>query len=214
MTMMTERFKAPNIEYGETSFKKEDPKELFIPINELAFNLSKDAKNCVDSCYWIEWIIEFEHIQKQKKEKCKCERRTFANIDPKFQMDLIWIIWDIFLQESLNKSNLIQKIINSALHLFTLQYSSGCHKKRKMILYFVVAILTETFNLEEEMIKDKNKIAAITLQINNIYKQIKKNEHSPGTDYLYKNIKSTNLEKTISKLEAMKNFETVFTPRI
>jgi len=214
MTTMTERFKAPNIEYGEISFKKEDPKELFIPINELAFNLSKDSKNCVDSCYWIEWIIEFENIHKNKKEKCKCERRTFTNIDPKFQMDLIWIIWDIFLQESLNRSNLIQKIINSVLNLFTLKYTSGCHKKRKTILYFVVAILTETFNPEEEMIKDKNKIASITSQINNIYKQIKKNEHSPGTDYLYKNMKSTNLEKTISKLEAMKNFETVFTPRI
>ena len=214
MTTMTERFKAPNIEYGETSFKKEDPKELFIPINELAFNLSKDAKNCVDSCYWIEWIIEFENIRKNKKEKCKCERRTFTNIEPKFQMDLIWIIWDIFLEESLNRSNLIQKIINSVLNLFTLKYTSGCHKKRKTILYFVVAILTETFNPEEEMIKDKNKIASITSQINNIYKQIKKNEHSPGTDYLYKNMKSTNLEKTISKLEAMKNFETVFTPRL
>jgi hypothetical protein len=214
MTTMTERFKAPNIEYGEESFKKDDPKELFIPINELAFNLSKESKNCVDSCYWIEWIIEFENIQKNKKENCKCERRTFTNIEPKFQMDLIWIIWDIFLQESLNRSSLIQKIINSVLKLFTLKYTSGCHKKRKMLLYFVVAILTETFEVDEEMIKDKNKIASITSQINNIYKQIKKNEHSPGTDYLYKNVKNTNLEKTITKLEAMNNFETVFTPRL
>ena len=214
MTTMTERFKAPNIEYGEISFKKEDPKELFIPINELAFNLSKDSKNCVDSCYWIEWIIEFENIQKNKKEKCKCERRTFTKIDHKYQMDLIWIVWDIFLQESLQRNNLIQKIINSLLNLFTLKYTPGCHKKRKMILYFVVALLTETFNTEEEMVKDKTKVASIIHQINNIYKQIKKNEISPGTDYLYKNVKNTNLEKTIAKLETMKNFETEFIPRV
>jgi hypothetical protein len=214
MTTMTEQFKAPSIQYGETCFKKEDPKELFIPINELAFNLSMESKNCIDACYWIEWIIEFEIIQKSKKEKCKCERRTFTNIDPKFQMDLIWIVWDIFLQESLKRSNLIQKIINSSLQLFTLRYTSGCHKKRKMILYFVVGILTDNITTEDEMIKDKNKVAFITSKINSIYKQIKKNEHSPGTDYLYNNVKASNLEKTIAKLETMKHFETEFIPRI
>ena len=214
MTTMTERFKSPTREYGDSIFKQEDPKELFIPLNELAYNLSKNGNNCVDACYWIEWIIEFENIQKNKKEKCKCERRTFTTIDPKFQMDLIWIIWDIFLQESLNRNSLIQKIINSVLKLFTLKYTSGCHKKRKMLLYFVVAILTEPISIEEEMIKDKNKVSHITSQINNIYKQIKKNEHSPGMDYLYKNVKNSNLEKTIAKLEQMQHFETEFIPRL
>jgi len=95
-----------------------------------------------------------------------------------------------------------------------LRYTSGCHKKRKMILYFVVGILTDNITTEDEMIKDKNKVAFITSKINSIYKQIKKNEHSPGTDYLYNNVKASNLEKTIAKLETMKHFETEFIPRI
>jgi len=214
ITTMTDQLKAPMVDYGEECFKNEDPKELFLPMNELAFNVSIEGKNCIDACYWIEWIIEFETIQKNKKEKCKCERRTFTNIDHKFQMDLIWVIWDIFLQESLNRSKLEQKIINSALELFTLKYTPGCHKKRKLILYFVVGILTENVNMDEEMIKDKNKVAVIISKINSIYKQIKKNEHSPGTDYLYKNVKGSNLEKTIAKLETMKTFETEFIPRL
>jgi hypothetical protein len=214
LTLMTERFKAPNVHYGEEVFLEEDPKELFIPVNELSYHLSKDSKNCVSACYWLEWIFEFENIQKSKKEDCKCQRRTFMNVDPKFQMDIVWLIWDIFLKESKKRVNLIQKIIDSTLKLFTLKYTSGCHKKRKLLLYFVVGILMETCDLEEEICKDKNKIASITQKINSIYKQIKQNEHSPGTDYLYKNVKASNLEKTIAKLETMMNFETEFIPRI
>ena len=79
----------------------------------------------------------------------------------------------------------------------------GCHKKRRLLMYFVIEVFTEPYSLEEDIVRDKAKIITITENINKIYKQIKKNEHSPGTDYLYQNIKSTNLEKTIAKLETM-----------
>ena len=81
-------------------------------------------------------------------------------------------------------------------------------------MYFIISILTQNIVLENEMIKDKTKIASITSKINTIYKQIKQNEHSPNTDYLYQNVKSSNLEKTIAKLETMNNFQTEFIPRL
>jgi len=174
LTQMTERFKAPNIKFAEDIFLKDDPKELFIPINELAYDLSEEGKNSISACYWIEWIIEFESICKLKKEKFKCERRVFAKVDAKFQMDIIWIIWDIFLQEANKRSTLIQRIVNSALNIFCLKYTSGCHKKRKLLLYFVIEVFTEPYSVEEEMIKEKNKIITISQNINKIYKQIKK----------------------------------------
>jgi hypothetical protein len=212
LTHMTERFKAPNVKYAESIFLKDDPKELFIAANEFAYNLSEDGNNCVNACYWMEWIMEFENICKQKKEKFNGERRTFANVDPKCQMDIIWIVWDIFLEEALKRNTLIQRIVNSALNIFCLRYRTGCHRKRRLIMYFIIGVFTEPFSMEEEIVKDKVKITVITQNINKIYKQIKKNEHSPGTDYLFQNTKASNLEKTIEKLEKMNSLGEEYIP--
>ena len=213
LTHMTERFKAPNVKYAESIFLKEDPKELFIAANEFAYNLAEDGKNCVSACYWMEWIMEFENICKQKKEKFKCERRDFANVETKCQMDIIWIVWDIFLEEAKKRGNLIQRIVNSALNIFCLRYRTGCHKKRRLLMYFIIGVLTEPFSVEEEIVKDKAKITVITQNINKIYKQIKKNEYSPGTDYLFENTKTSNLEKTIEKLDKMNSLGEEYIPR-
>ena len=129
-------------------------------------------------------------------------------------MDIIWIIWDIFLSEAKKRNTLVQRIVNSALNIFCLKYSSGTHKKRKLIIYFTIWILSETYSLDEEIVKDKNKILVISKNISKIYKQIKKNEHSPGTDYLYQNVNASNLEKTIAKLETMNSLGESYIPRI
>jgi hypothetical protein len=62
MTTMAIKLKAPNVQYATDIFKKDDPKELFIAINEFAFHVSKDSRSSLDACYWLEWILEFENL--------------------------------------------------------------------------------------------------------------------------------------------------------
>jgi len=217
LTYMTDRFNAPSLTYIDGIILKDDPKEIIIAMNELSYNLSIDVKNNINSCYWIEWILEFENICKHKKEKFKCERRGHINVNSKDQMDVIWIIWDVFFKHVENTNNsLIKKIISSLLNLFILKYSNSCCKKRKYILYFVVSLLTENINLNEEIVNEKLKgvILNVTKKINNIYKQIKKNEESPGTDYLFTHVANSNLENTIEKLNKMNSFGETFIPRL
>jgi hypothetical protein len=215
MTQIKDKLKAPNTSYADEAFTSDDPKELFIPINELAYCLSNDGKNMMNACYWIEWIMEFDNICKNKKVKIVCERRTAIQVDNKFQMDPIWIIWDLFLKISDNRPLIIKKIIKALLTLFTLKYTSGCNRKRKYILFFVISLLCENTNLEEEIVRESQKelISTIIKNIDSVYKQVKMNEISPGTDYLFKDVKTSNLEKTIEKLEKLNSFESSFIPR-
>jgi len=215
MTLMTDRLKAPHVRYAEAIFLPEDPKELFIATNELAYHLSKDGKNIIQSCYWMEWIVQFEAICKIKKTKCICERRNNDIVDTKFQKDVIWLIWDCILKESEQKGEMIKKIIKSLMTLFSLRYTPGNFKKRKFLLYFAASMLTENSDTTIDIIRSeqKEKINDILSKINNVYKEIKKNEKSPQTDYLFVNVKQSNLEKTIEKLEKMNSFGESFIPR-
>jgi hypothetical protein len=216
MTHMTDRFKAPSRHYAEEVFLKDDPKELFVAINEFAYNISEEGKNIINACYWIEWIIEFETLCKQRKEKIKCERRNCIPVESKSQMDIIWIVWDLFLKEANKKNKFVKKVIDALLHLFTLKYSSSCSKKRRYIMFFVVSLLCETIHTEEEIIRKTQQevMTNVLKKIDMVYKQIKKNEQSPGTEYLFKDVKSSNLEKTIEKIEKLNTFGETFIPRI
>jgi len=216
MTQMTDRFKAPSICYAKDVYLTEDPKELFVAMNELAFNVSKDGRNSISACYWVEWILEFETICKNKKDKFKCERRSNIPVDSKLQMEIIWIVWDIFIQEVCSRPQIINKVVRSLLSLFTLKYTAGCNKRRKYILYFVVSLLCENVIIDEEIIREKQKdvVAGVLKKIDSIYKQVKQNEESPGTDYLFNNTNVSNLEKTIEKIDKMNTFGETFIPRV
>lgn len=204
---LTDKLKAKNVGYAKTIFKKEDPNELFIAINELIYHL-KETKNVSMCCYWVEWILEFESLAKKEKKKTFiCKRREFAPVEGQYQKDLIWIVWDIFLNLSLSNKNL-RKIIKGLLGSFCIRFKPGSKKKRKFLIYFAISLFTESYNISIPIYKDidQQKIENIKEKINIIYQQIKKNEITPKTDYLLNNSiceKTKNLENTMSKLDKL-----------
>jgi len=211
MTQMTERLKAPNVKYAESIFQAEDPKELYIAINEFAYHISPERKNMLSACYWIEWIIEFDLICKKRKEVVLCQRRTHLHVDNKSKRDIIWIIWDAIMKCTTDMGNpFILKLQQSILSLFCIKYTTASCKKRRYLLYFSVALLTETVAIDIETVSKKEVVQNVIDKINEIYKQIKKNEESPNTDYLFSNLdKNTTFDQSVKKMELLNAFENV-----
>jgi len=206
MSHMSTRLKAPNITYSANIFRNSDPTELLIAINEFSYNISNDGKNSFNACYWLEWIIEYDIICKKNKEPIQIERRDWAPVDPKYQMDPIWLIWGSILEYvKIKNCKITEKIINALLGMFCLRFTPGVRKRRRFLVYFAISLLTEPVNYKIPIWSNKDTIQTITKKIDVIYQEIKKNEEKPATDYLFSGVEKSNLDKTIERLEMMNN---------
>ena len=203
------KIKATSINFADNIFLKDDPKDIFIAINEFNYHLSDKSNNIIQACYWFEWIINYEIFLKGKKENLICERRLYDNINDKDQKDVIWIIWDSILLVAEKKNPIILKIIKSLLNLFTIKYTKSYKKKRKLLIYIAITFILEDINLKINIIENKEYVESFVSSINLIYKDIKKNEILPKTDYLFKNLKNNNIEKSIQKMELLNNIDII-----
>lgn len=203
--IIQEKTEANSAEYALNIFKKKDPHELYAALNEYMYCVSREEPNLLNACYWIEWIIEFDNLCKKRKSECKCDERYYIPVENKFKKDIIWIVWDAIKYLADNKSNqLISKTIDSIFNLFCIKYTTSATKKRKYLLYFATSMLTEKINTNVELIQDADKsiIKSVITNIDDIYINIKNNEESPKTDYLFSNLREShnNREKTMLKL--------------
>jgi hypothetical protein len=208
---MQSRLKSKSLEYAKQVFREDDPKELFIALNEFGYHISSSSQNVLSACYWLEWILEFEILCKKNAELCICETREFPAVQDKFKKDSIWMIWELLLNEAhKSKNKLIIKTMSGLLDMFCIKYGNGSKRRRRFIIYFAIMLLTEPINFKIEIINNKSEIDNILKNINVIYKEIKKNELSPETDYLFEgtNDKSS-LDKTIEKLEKLSKLGTM-----
>jgi hypothetical protein len=221
ITNLPNKLKAPNLQYGELIITQDDPRELFIAINELAYHVSRDSFHLFYAQYWVEWVLGYQTILKKRKMVKKCGPRGFAYVEPKHQCDIVWVVWDVFLKESVLRGGTYEKIISSLVNLFSLRYTISCFSKRKHLLYLAAAILCDpAFTLNDEIVSTAQKpiVSNVLEKINIIYKQIKKNEISPQTSEISNSKELThsqkNKNKTNSQLDIINEFNNSFVPRI
>lgn len=215
ITNLTDKLKAPHISYASSIMKEDDPKELFIATNELAYHLSSESKNTLMACFWIEWIMEFSRLRRMKKEPCVCERRTIAKVDDKYHHDVIWLIWDILITQAEKADKRIHKCVTSLVSLYSLKYTTSIYKKRRFVVYCAVSLITEHVVFPATIVGEstKKKIARVTSQIDNVYRAIKVNEEPSGAGRGFSDSKRHNLEKSIAKMDVLNDFGAKFTPR-
>ena len=188
---ISSKLKAPETKYIDDIFKDNDPLEIYIPLNEFSYSLNNENKNknLWESLYWLEWIIQYEKIAKDKNIKLLSHYRNINGINETFKKDYIWILWDIILYNC-KKDHLQYKSVYSLLELFSNNYKAGYKQKKKAILYTAIefTINFANINFKEPIIKNKDVLLDKDNNINKIINIIKNNEISPKTDYLFNNI--------------------------
>ena len=190
MTRMNDRLKAPSAEYACGAFRSRDPRELFIAVNEFAYQLA--ARNMTMCCYWIEWMIEFDAVCKTRKQVVRCESRDYVE-DRKYSGDVIWLMWDAIMEAGESRADLfIRRVLDALLDIFRVKYTTAAAKKRRYVMYMAVELLTEPVNTATEIVADKIVLANVVENIDKVYRQIKKNEQRGGTDYLFSGIQDMN----------------------
>ena len=134
------RLKAPTIEFNK-AFRPNDPKELFIPMNEFSYMLHE--KNAIDACFWIEWLLAFFH-------KCKCVLTDRQSKDP------IWLVWETILVYA--KDPMVDKVVRASLSLFSAAYSPSSKEKRRFMMYYAITLCCEPVSFDVEIIANKKII--------------------------------------------------------
>lgn len=137
------RLKAPTILFNK-AFQPNDPKELFIPLNEFSYMLS--VKDSVGACFWVEWLFLLFHKHKTMivREKKK--------IDP------IRLVWETI--EGYTNDPLVEKVVAAIVSLFSVGYSPSSKEKRRFMIYYAISLCCETIPCDE-LIKDKQIIEKI-----------------------------------------------------
>lgn len=200
------KLKATDLTFA-TSFKK-DPKQLFLPLNELSYAFK--TKNIIDACYWITWFIEYDCHCRNSKRPLITERRTFMD---NLNQNVVWMLWEVIIEYSKNSENIVATIIQSLLNIFLKKYSTSENKKKIFIFYFAISLLLGTNEYNINIIDDVKTVESVVSNIDAIYKEIKTKEVPPDEDY-FMDVKNINLEKTIERLEKMNSFTKDFIPRI
>jgi hypothetical protein len=161
---LQDKLKAPSVDFLKPFFKDGDPTELFVPFNELAYALS--AKNSLLACYWLEWVLAFERACAKKKIRCTGAERDY--VSSKFSNDVIWIFWDI---AAASTDTRLKKIVEATAHLFCIKYVLACKERRKLLMYYAIAVRCEPVDLTIEMIHNKAMIEGVYAKSAHFYTQ-------------------------------------------
>ena len=97
--------------------------------------------------------------------------------------------------------------MQALLEIFSIKFTSSVKYKRRYVLYFAIALLTDVVDYEVEMISknSRTEIDFMVKKVDVVYRVIKKNEVSPATDYLTHGqpVERSNADKTIERLQIM-----------
>ena len=159
----------------DTYIKQNDPDEIKVILNEFIHNILN--KNYEGMLYWISWIIHYEKNLNKKKKVLACSKRYNSEIKECYHTDIVWLIWDIVIQESnkhLNKACYTQ--LTHLFKLYKLLYKQTSKYKYIHLLLFALKYFSNIFNINESVCPEPHLYIQATMKVNTIIREKKQYE--------------------------------------
>lgn len=175
LDVLSQRVEATSETFIYSVMEKDDSPEIHIPINELGYHLNTVPKNFSKSSYWIEWILEYDHLCKQNKDKCVCSERSSlmshltSEITTNGKQHVVWVIWQLFLIECQKRNTaavFFSKIVLATMKVFGHKFTNTTPRKRKSCMLFIVALLCEDVAPKQCQILPPEKVKIVQQTIN------------------------------------------------
>ena len=213
---MNNYLKAPNIRFVNDYFKDNDPKELYIILNEFLYNLSEN--NNLECCKWIYIYVNYYSLCKKNKNILLCENRVNIDLDDDLNKNLkqhpIWIIWSILFDKSKDYF-FLNKYIKILYNFFKIQISISKIKTRLNLLFLSISLYVQRDSndiFNKSIVKDKtdflklseiarNSLDNICKKVNSIYKNNPENKSK-----IIKNDKINKISISFDKIKSLDNF--------
>jgi len=124
--------------------KADDPSEINVVVNELAFQLTLRVGDMKKALYWLNWILEWEKLNLKKTKSFNCALRKRKYVKPQYYHDIIWLLWDVIFQEASIRGSGHENMNSQLIGLFKLYrygFTSSSKKRKISLLIHAVHIL-------------------------------------------------------------------------
>ena len=168
--------------YIKPNFIREnDCKDIHIIIYQFIQNLTIAKKDIHNAIYWMSWLIAWENKNKNNP-LAQIESRDITGLDPKYQKDIIWIIWETIITETndRNNSNLSTQI-QCLYQLYKFNFSQSKRKARIPLIIHAISLLTLNVEWSSQLTNKQNVIKHVCVQINKLYMDLQNNFSYKGS---------------------------------
>jgi hypothetical protein len=178
-----------------------EPEELKLVMNEIYTYLKN---NNYDMClYWIFWIFEWEKRNLKAKNSWHIDARK-VDVQPKFQSDLVWIIWELIHLQCENVNIEKKRHIKALYILYLDDFNSRKRNKRLPYLYMSICILTHDIDYTIPLLRDKTTLILTNIKNGEMFKMRKPRENHDVVKDLEKDKKPLPQKRVEKKMEGEK----------
>lgn len=169
--------------------KEQDPREIVIPLNELANHIMIARKNnhnsglntkndSIEPFYWCSWILEWDKKLNSRNVEgysFQCAQRQSRHYDFKFCRDCVWLLWELIIDlvDRLN-INIISEQVKSLFLLYTYNFSKARKNERRFIFFHAIRYITDKINWDTPVHNNRTGAIHLSAGINFIYKNIQR----------------------------------------